>query len=273
MKKGQKKQIEIPEFVVLTKDRESFEGILQNGLSGLRTCYEKLREIEDLREVIPEKVKDIKPEPVNSFIDERIAEIVSTKMLTVEAKERAKKEWEDIRANATKKIDTIQKFFEAYPLANVIQVDGKLVCINYETVVFEGCKSRVPVETVKQHYELIQSVRDAIDALWTFERVNEWPGDNLFTLEQDMKMLGDPEQFARNWVYRIWQKEYREKHPYLNDAYAIGVKSSLAQQNTRLEEARKKHLAEHPEDFIELRKHDPYEKMGGSSLDYSVEMK
>lgn len=276
MEKELKKQIEIPEYVVLTKDRESFEGTFQNGLSGLRACYEKLREIEDLQEVIPDAVQDIKPEPVNSFINERIAEIVTTKMLTVDAKERAKKEWEDIRTNATKLIGTIQKFFEAYPLANVIQVEGKLVCINYETVVFEGCKSRVPVEIVKQHYELIQTVRDAIDELWAFERENDWPGDNIFTLEQDMKILGDPEQFARNWVFRIWQKEYRKQHPYLDGAYAVSKKSSMAETNARLSEARKKHLAEHPEDFIPLgNKNNPYANQHGSAGDslYSVEMK
>lgn len=265
--------IVIPEFVVLTKDRENFEGIFQNGLNGLYTCYEKLLEIEDLKEVIPQKVQDIKQEPVNSFIDERIAEIANTKMLTIDAKERTKAEWENIRENAIKLIATILKFFEAYPLANVINVDGKLICVNRETVVFEGCKSRVPVETLRQHYGLIQNVRNAIDALWAFERANDWPSDNFFTLEQDIEIVSDIDKFARNWVFRMWQKEYRKKHPYLDGAYAIGVKSSLAQQNARLAEARKKHFEEHPEDFMQINKHNPYENMRGSCLDYSAEMK
>lgn len=278
MEKELKKQIEIPEYVVLTKDRESFEGTFQNGLSGLRACYEKLREIEDLQEVIPDAVQDIKPEPVNSFINERIAEIVTTKMLTVDAKERAKGEWEDIRKNSLSFIERIQNFFTNYPSAEFALVGETLVCTNTNEVAFEHCKRRVPREDVTRLYDLILNVRKAIDALWAFEREHEWPSESLVNVEMDLRQLDKPDELAKNWVYREWLKEYRKQHPYLDDAYRVARKSNLAEQNASLAELRKKHLEEHPEDFVDLgSKSNPYERMQRGRtedcLDYSVEMK
>lgn len=265
--------VEIPEFVVLTSDRELFDEALENAVSGLGCNYARLLKIDDLKEVIPENVQDIKPEPVNSFIDERISEILSTKMLTIEAKEKAKKGWEDIRKSAIPLITSIQKFFESYPIAKVVMVGEKFEVVNSYEVMFEACKKPVPQQLVTKHYELIQNVRNSIDTLWAFEQANDWPSDNILNVELDLEMVGQPQKLAQNWVFRAWQKEYRKQHPYLDGAYAIATKSSLAEQNARLSEARKKHLAEHPEDFIELRKQNPYENMRGSSLDYSVEMK
>ncbi len=269
----EKVKIEVPEYVVLTFDKEKFSASFGIAVGGLNSNYTAIMGIADLKEVIPETVKDIKPEPVNTFIDERINEIASTKMLTIEAKDKAKKDWEDIRKQAISLITPIQNFFERYPLANVTLVGERLVVVNSYDVMFEACKRPVPKETVTKHYELIRNVRDAIDALWAFERENDWPSDNIFNLEQDMKQIDDPDMLAKNWVFRIWQREYRKQHPYLDGAYAVSKKSSLAETNARLEAARKKHLAEHPEDFIEIRKQNPYENMRGSSLDYSVEMK
>lgn len=266
-------KIEIPQYVVLTSDRENFEIEFGNAVSGLCSNYEKIMQIEDLADVIPEDAQDINPEPVNSFIDERIREIESTKMLTLDAKERSKGEWEDIRKKAVPLITSIQKFFESYPIAKVVMVGEKFEVVNSYEVMFEACKKPVPQQLVTKHYELIQNVRNSIDALWAFEKANDWPSDNILNVELDLKMVGQPQKLAQNWVFRAWQKEYRKQHPYLDGAYAIATKSSLAEQNARLSEARKKHLAEHPEDFVEIRKQNPYENMRGSSLDYSVEMK
>ena len=272
-----KLKIEIPEYVVLTSDEESFSERFVIAVGGLNSNYTAIMGIADLKEVIPETVQDIKPESVNSFIDERINEITSTKMLTIEAKENAKKDWEDIRKQAISLITSIRNFFERYPMAKVTLVGERLVVVNSHEVMFEACKRPVPQEIVAKHYNLLQNVRDAIDTLWAFERDNDWPSGNLFNLEQGMKMLGDPEQFAKDWVYHLWLKEYRKQHPYLDGAYAVKTKNSLVEQNRRLSEARKKYFEEHPEDFVQIHKRDPYEKMRGASaedcLHYSVEMK
>ena len=265
------KRNEIPEYVVLSQDMESFKSHFAPNV--VTNAYRQLKSIKDLSEVIPDDVKDINGKAVKSYIDERIEEIAGTKMLTAEAKERAKGEWEDIRKNSLSFIERIQNFFTNYPSAEFALVGETLVCTNTNEVAFEHCKRRVPREDVTRLYDLILNVRKAIDALWAFERENDWPSDNIFNLEQDMKQIDDPDMLAKNWVFRIWQREYRKQHPYLDGAYAVSKKSSLAETNARLEAARKKHLAEHPEDFIEIRKQNPYENMRGSSLDYSVEMK
>lgn len=258
-----KNNVEIPEFIVLSQDRDAFKERYDHARSGIANAYEQLKSITDLAEVIPADIKEVKAELVNTYIDARIAEIAGMKMLTSEARERAKSEWEDIRKDALSHVEIIQRFFSNYPTTKFVRIGEKLVCVNSDEVVFDSCKRRVPKEDVMKHYELIQNVSIAIDALWAFEREHDWPSDNLLNLENDLKQIENPEQLATNWVFREFQREYIKQHPYLDGAYNVARRSTLAEQNARLAELRKKHLEEHPEDFIPLgNKSNPYENTG-----------
>lgn len=242
----EEKKIVIPEFIVLEQDRDAFKELYDNALSGIVNAYEQLKSITDLAEVIPADVKEVKAETINSYIDARIAEIAGMKMLVSEARERAKKEWEDIRKDAITHVGIIQRFFTTYPSTKFVRIGEKLVCVNSDEVVFDSCKRRVPKEDVIKHYELIQNVSIAIDALWAFEREHDWPADNLLNLENDFKQIEHPEQLATNWVFRELQREYIKQHPYLDSAYKVARKSNLAERIAQLAELRKKHLEEHP---------------------------
>ncbi len=239
-------KIVIPEFIVLEQDRDAFKERYDNALRGIVNAYEQLKSITDLAEVIPADVKEVKAETINSYIDARIAEIAGMKMLVSEARERAKKEWEDIRKDAITHVGIIQRFFTTYPSTKFVRIGEKLVCVNSDEVVFDSCKRRVPKEDVIKHYELIQNVSIAIDALWAFEREHDWPADNLLNLENDFKQIEHPEQLATNWVFRELQREYIKQHPYLDSAYKVARKSNLAERIAQLAELRKKHLEEHP---------------------------
>lgn len=239
-------KIVIPEFIVLEQDRDAFKERYDNALGGIVNAYEQLKSITDLAEVIPADVKEVKAETINSYIDARIAEIAGMKMLVSEARERAKKEWEDIRKDAITHVGIIQRFFTTYPSTKFVRIGEKLVCVNSDEVVFDSCKRRVPKEDVIKHYELIQNVSIAIDALWAFEREHDWPADNLLNLENDFKQIEHPEQLATNWVFRELQREYIKQHPYLDSAYKVARKSNLAERIAQLAELRKKHLEEHP---------------------------
>ena len=270
------KRKEIPEYVVLSHDMESFKSRFDPDV--VTYAYRQLKSIKDLSEVIPDDVKDINGKAVKSYIDERIEEIKGTKMLTAGAKERAKGEWEDIRKNSLSFIERIKTFFANYPSAEFALEGETLVCTNANEVAFEHCKRRVPREDVTRLYDLILDVRKAINALWAFEKEHEWPSESLVNVEMDLRQLDKPDELAKNWVFREWQKEYRKQHPYLDDAYRVARKSNLAEQNARLAELRKKHLEEHPEDFVELgSKSNPYERMQSGRtedcLDYSVKIK
>ena len=255
--------VEIPEYIVLSQDKETFKERYDHARSGIANAYEQLKSITDIAEVIPADVKEVKAELVNTYIDARISEIAGMKMLTSEARERAKSEWEDIRKNALSHVGIIQRFFTNYPTTKFVRIGEKLVCVNSDEVVFDSCKRRVPKEDVMKHYELIQNVSIAIDALWAFEREHDWPSDNLLNLENDLKQIENPEQLATNWVFRECQREYIKQHPYLDGAYNVARRSTLAEQNARLVELRKKHLEEHPEDFVALgNKSNPYENTG-----------
>lgn len=242
----EEKKIVIPEFIVLEQDRDAFKERYNHALSGIVNAYEQLKSITDLAEVIPDDIQEVKAELVNTYIDARIAEIAGMKMLASEARERAKKEWEDIRKDAITHVGIIQRFFTTYPSTKFVRIGEKLVCVNSDEVVFDSCKRRVPQENVIKHYELIQNVSIAIDALWAFEREHDWPADNLLNLENDFKQIEHPEQLATNWVFRELQREYIKQHPYLDSAYKVAIKSNLAERIAQLAELRKKHLEEHP---------------------------
>lgn len=242
----EEKKIVIPEFIVLEQDRDAFKELYDNALSGIVNAYEQLKSITDLAEVIPADVKEVKAETINSYIDARIADIAGMKMLVSEARERAKKEWEDIRKDAITHVGIIQRFFTTYPSTKFVRIGEKLVCVNSDEVVFDSCKRRVPKEDVIKHYELIQNVSIAIDALWAFEREHDWPSDNFLNVELDLRQIEQPEKLAANWVYRELQREYIKQHPYLDSAYKVARKSNLAERIAQLAELRKKHLEEHP---------------------------
>lgn len=78
--------VEIPEFIVLSQDKETFKERYDHARSGIANAYEQLKSITDIAEVIPADIKEVKAELVNTYIDARIAEIAGMKMLTSEAR-------------------------------------------------------------------------------------------------------------------------------------------------------------------------------------------
>lgn len=272
---AKKKRIDIPPYIVRDKERLSFQEKLSSELFACNKAYKSLSAMQDLED-IPDNLHDIEAENVESFINDRLTEIGKTKMLTHEQKEEAKKSWERVRKDALSYIGAIKNFLSDFPDADVCVSNGEVICNNFEELVTEHCKIKTP-EQVSKHADLIQVAKDAIDALWVFEREHDCPTGTLFSLEKDFKMLEEPVKLVESWIYIIWRKEYLKSHPYLQGAYETSMKRGLVEQNARLAEKRKKHFDESPEDFIPLgNKTNPYENKHDSAvdcLDYSVEMK
>lgn len=272
---AEKKRIEIPPYIVRDQERKPFQEKLSSGLFACNKAYKALSAMQDLED-IPDKLQDINTESVENFINDRLAEISDTRMLTHEQKEDAKKSWERVRKDALSYIRAIKDFLSAYPDADVCVSKGEVVCSNFDELVTEHCKIKTP-EEVSKHADLIQAAKDAVETLWAFEREHDCPNGTIFRLEEDFKMLEDPVRLAESWLYLEWRKEYLKSHPYLQGAYDTNLKRGLAEQNARLAEKRKKHFEEHPEDFVPLgNKTNPYVNQhgpAGDCLDYSVEIK
>lgn len=272
---AEKKKIEIPLYIVRDLERKPFQEKLSSGLFACNKAYKALSAMQDLED-IPDKLQDINTESVENFINDRLAEISDTRMLTHEQKEDAKKSWERVRKDALSYIRAIKDFLSAYPDADVCVSKGEVVCSNFDELVTEHCKIKTP-EEVSKHADLIHTAKDAVETLWAFEREHDCPNGTIFRLEEDFRLLENPVKLAEAWVYMKWRKEYLKSHPYLQGGYETSMKVRLSEQNAILAEKRKKHFSEHPEDFIPLgNKTNPYENRhgyAGDSLDYSVEMK
>ena len=268
------KRIEIPEFVVRQEDRKKFVETFNHKLSLCNDAYKSLLAMQDL-DGIPTDLHDINSETVENFINERLAEISNTKMLTSEKKKEAKEDWESIKKKALSYISTIKDVLVTYPDADICINNGEVICTNFDDVVIEHCKVKTP-EGVTEWASLILGARDAIDALWNFERAHDLQTGTLISLGESMKRLENPTSLVEAWLFMKWRKDYIKKHPYLQGAYQTSMKNGLKEQNDRLAEMRKKHFEEHPEDFIPLgNKTNPYENQRGSvdCRDYSAEMK
>lgn len=268
------KRIEIPEFVVRQEDRKKFVETFNHKLSLCNDAYKSLLAMQDL-DGIPTDLHDINSETVENFINERLAEISKTKMLTSEKKKEAKEDWEKVKKDALSYIGTIKEVLATYHDAEITVTNGEVVCNNFDDVVTNHCQVKTP-DGVAEWANLILDARDAIDNLWTFEREHDLPTGTLISLGESLKLLENPTRLVEAWLFMEWRKDYIKKHPYLQGSYETSRKNGLKEQNERLAEMRKKHFEEHPEDFMPLgNKTSPYENQRGSadSLDYSVEMK
>lgn len=268
-----KSRIEIPEYVVREEDRKNFLEKFNGQLQACNNAYKSLLAMPDL-ENIPDSPQDINAEAVENFINERLSEIEATKMLTAEAKRKAKEDWENIRKSAISYISTIKEVLVTYPDADICVNNGEVICTNFDDVVIENCKVKTP-DGVTEWANLILEARDAIDALWKYEREHDLPAGTLISLGESLKLIANPMSLVEAWLFMEWRKDYIKKHPYLQGAYETSMKNGLKEQNDRLAEMRKKHLEEHPEDFVQIAKRDPYENQRGAvdCLGYSVEMK
>lgn len=267
-------RIEIPSHIVRQEDKRKFVETFSNKLRILGDSYKSLKSMPDL-DGIPDNLQDINAEAVENFINERLVEIDSTKMLTAEAKRKAKEDWESIKKKALSYISTIKEILVTYPDADICVSDGEVICTNLDDVVIENCKVKTP-DGVTEWANLILDAKESIDALQKYEGEHNLPTGTLISLSESIKLLANPTSLVEAWLFMEWRKDYIQKHPYLQGGYETSVRNGLKEQNDRLEEMRKKHLQEHPEDFIPLgNKKNPYENQRGSldSRDYSIEMK
>jgi len=174
-------------------------------------------------ENISDNLKEISSESIEAFINERLAEIDSTKMLTAEAKRKAKEDWENIRQEALSHISAIKEVLATSPDADITINNGEVVCNNIDYLITEHCKVKTP-DGVKEHANLILEVKDAIDALWKFEREHELPTGNLYTIEQDLKMIADPIGIIEHWLLLAQRKAYVKKRPWLQGVCVTQMK-------------------------------------------------
>lgn len=267
------KRIEIPEFVVRQEDRKKFVETFNHKLSLCNDAYKSLLAMPDL-ENIPGNLQDINAEAVENFINERLSEIEATKMLTAEAKRNAKEDWENIRQEALSHISAIKEVLATYPDADITINNGEVVCNNIDYLVTEHCKVKTP-DGVKEHANLILEVKDAIDALWKFEKEHELPTGSYYTIEKDLEMVVDPTILAKQWLWLAHRKEYVKKRPWLQGVCVTQMKmnnSTMDALNARLEKIQKER-SEKQSVFFTSNAKENTQRESADCLGYSAEIK
>lgn len=268
-----KSRIEIPDFIVREEDRKNFLEKFKGQLQACNNAYKSLLGMPDL-EGIPKNLQVINEEAVETFINERLAEISSTKMLTSEKKKEAKEEWEKVRKDALSYIANIKEVLATYPDADITIKDGNVVCANFADVVTEHCKVKTP-DGVIEHANLILEVKDAIDALWKFEKEHEFPTGSYYTIEKDVEMVADPTSLVKQWLWLAQRKEYLKKRPWLQGACVTQLKTSGSTFDAlikRKEKIEKERLEKQSEVFTPTAKENT-QRESADCLGYSAEMK
>lgn len=268
-----KSRIEIPDFIVREEDRKNFLEKFNGQLQACNNAYKSLLAMPDL-ENFPYNLQDINAEAVENFINERLSEIEATKMLTAEAKRNAKEDWENIRQEALSHISAIKEVLATYPDADITINNGEVVCNNIDYLVTEHCQVKTP-DGVIEHANLILSVKDAIDALWKFEREHELPTGSYYTIEKDLEMVAAPIGIIEHWLLLAQRKEYVKKRPWLQGVCIAQMKASgatfdaLIKRKEKIEEER---LEKQSVVFTPNAKENT-QRESADCLGYSAEMK
>ena len=268
-----KSRIEIPEYIVRDEDKQKFVESFSGKLQACNNAYQSLLAMPDL-ENIPTNLQDIDAESVGNFINERLVEISSTKMLTSEKKKEAKEEWEKVRKDALSYISAIKEVLATYPDADITINNGEVVCKNIDYLVTEHCKVKTP-DGVKEHANLILEVKDAIVALWKFEREHELPTGSYYTIEKDVEMVADPTSLVKQWLWLVQRKEYVKKRPWLQGVCVTQLKASGSTFDAlikRKEKIEKERLEKQSVVFTPNAKENT-QRESADCLGYSAEMK
>ena len=266
-------RIEIPSYIVRDEDRQKFVESFSDKLQACNNAYKSLLAMPDL-ENIPDNLQDINAEVVENFINERLSEIEATKMMTAEAKRNAKEDWGNIRQEALSHISAIKEVLATYPDADITINNGEVVCNNIDYLVTEHCKVKTP-DGVKEHANLILEVKDAIDALWKFEKEHELPTGSYYTIEKDLEMVADPTSLVKQWLWLEQRKEYVKKRPWLQGACVTQLKASGSTFDAlikRKEKIEKERLEKQSVVFTPNAKENT-QRESADCLGYSAEMK
>ncbi|MBO6031555.1 MAG: hypothetical protein J6Q22_08780 [Prevotella sp.] len=243
--KNVKTKTVIPDYVVRDEDKKQFTEKFVSEFSRFKESWKQILQMKDLE--IPDDPKKLSVDDVNTFVEERIADVMAAKMLTYDGRERAKKEWLNIRSNAISLINDILGFFGHYPDAEVMVTGDVIVCTNTDTIVYEHCKLETP-QAVYEHIAHIEAVKDAIMELTEFEKKHQYPTGDLVNVFIDIDMLKEPEKLILNW---LWQEERRailNKHEYMKAGMEMQARKDRAKHQEYLNGLVEKYAAEHPED-------------------------
>ena len=182
--------------VVITKKREAARTEIQRDEAALREAVSRLHSIEEL--TIPTSLEGIAEVSwVREQLNVRIALVRSDKSLTAAEREQRILPWKSLKVKAERAITKVSEIIERWPgLSWLPDEDGKNFHLDQPQVdelATERATREVP-PLAEQHWELICSMRSAVEALRSFEQQHQVKDAPLFYLAK----------MSESQLYQVW---------------------------------------------------------------------
>ncbi len=183
-------------ILVLTKEREAARTEIQRDEAALRVAVSRLHSIEEL--TIPTSLEDIASVSwVREQLNGRIALVRSDKSLTAAEREQRILPWKSLKVKAERAITKVSEIIERWPgLSWLPDEDGKNFHLDQPQVdelATERATREVPA-AAEEHWRLITAMREAVEALRSFEQQHQ---------VKDMPLLF-LSRFDENRLYTEW---------------------------------------------------------------------
>ena len=182
--------------IILQKEKQTVIAELQRDEAALREAVSRLHSIEEL--TIPTSLEDIAdPTWVRAQINPRITLIKGDASLTADEQRQRQALWLAVKQKATRTVSKVSEILERWPgLDWQPDADGLNFHIadeQVETLAEQKATREVP-PLAEQHWELICSMRSAVERLRAFEQRHQVKDAPLFYLAR----------MSESQLYQAW---------------------------------------------------------------------
>jgi len=182
--------------IVIQQERKAAIAEIQRDEAALREAVSRLHSIEEL--TIPTNIEDVAEVSwVREQLNGRIALVRSDKSLTAAEREQRILPWKSLKVKAERAITKVSEIIERWPgLSWVADDDGKNFHLGQpqiEQAAMERATREVPA-AAEEHWELICKMREAVEALRTFEVEHNVKDAPLFYLAK----------MSENQLFEAW---------------------------------------------------------------------
>lgn len=183
-------------IIILQKEKQTVIAELQRDETALRDAVSKLHDIEEL--TVPTSLEDIAdPTWVRAQINPRITLIKGDASLTADEQRQRQALWLAVKQRAVRAIEKVSLIIERWPGLSWLHDEGgknyHLDSNQIEQVATQRATREVP-PLAEQHWELICSMRTAVEQLRAFEVENNVKDIPLLFLSR----------FDENRLYTEW---------------------------------------------------------------------
>lgn len=184
--------------IVIRQERDAVIDAIKRDEAALRAAVSKLHSIEEL--TVPTVLKDITEDPtwVRQQINPRITLIKDDASLTADEQRQRQALWLAVKQRALRTIEKASLIIERWPGLNWLPDEDStnyhLEQSQIEQVATQRATREVPA-AAEEHWRLITAMREAVEALRSFEQQHQVKDAPLIVLSRF-----DEDRLYREWI-------------------------------------------------------------------------